>query len=208
MQVQFTEAGPDAHGQSYLCLSMKPGFKLDAGREQSAPDYVAWLSADEAESLLKLVQTQLVAHTQAILRERRLKQMLQIQAQLEAGRELHDKEATKGVGEAERPTPGSTARDPGNATRDATFHHQVEQLGYIIGGAICAPIFRPNRKYCAGATADLIPYIAYSDVMARQLIIRSQPSELPLSNFCNEKHKILAQYPDLEALLHDGWVLD
>ena len=87
------------------------------------------------------------------------------------------------------------------------FVFQRRALERLFDDASLAPIFRMNKKYFSEKYKDMVPYIAYDDVMGRKYIIRWRPNDVT-NSFHNEKGEIIAEYKSIEEIVKDGWELD
>ena len=84
---------------------------------------------------------------------------------------------------------------------------QLEALKEIYRTADFSPVFRTNEAF-AFEIGDDLPYISLDDVLEFRYIIRLLPEGTACTFPYTEKGPILKEYPSLEALANDGWVLD
>ena len=77
----------------------------------------------------------------------------------------------------------------------------------IFNYVLYAPVLEHHPGYCIRQFADLIPYIAYDDVMKSKFVIRGRPT---VSNNLNalEARAIIAEYANLDDLVNAGWRLN
>lgn len=80
---------------------------------------------------------------------------------------------------------------------------QSDILQRIFAEARFSPKFRENPKFEGWA-----PFIAYDDVLAGRIVIREGDDETIMSPYANKKNRLIASYPNLQALVEDGWELD
>ena len=80
---------------------------------------------------------------------------------------------------------------------------QAGILRQIFAEARFSPKFRENPKFEGDA-----PFIAYDDVMAGRYVIREGDDETIMKSYANKKNRVIASYPNLQALVEDGWELD
>lgn len=80
---------------------------------------------------------------------------------------------------------------------------QLNSLNAIYLAGSLAPVFKVNRKYNKGLT----PYIAYSDIMNNNYIIRGREPGINNSLY-DEKKEIIREYNSIEEIIEDGWILD
>jgi hypothetical protein len=87
------------------------------------------------------------------------------------------------------------------------LENQKRQLQKIYDDALYTPVFRINKNFCIGSFKDMIPYIAYDDIMNHKYIIRGRPANI-ISSLDNEKRDMIASYMSIGDLVKDGWELD
>ena len=77
----------------------------------------------------------------------------------------------------------------------------------IFNYVLYAPVLEHHPRYCIRQFADLIPYIAYDDVLKSKFIIRGRPT---VSNNPNaaEAGAIIVEYANLDDLVNAGWRLN
>lgn len=80
---------------------------------------------------------------------------------------------------------------------------QISILQRIYAEAQFSPKFRENTKYDGEA-----PFIAYDDVLAGRYVIREGDDETIMSPYANKKNRVIMSYPNLQALVEDGWEVD
>lgn len=81
---------------------------------------------------------------------------------------------------------------------------QKEILESYYNDATLAPIFKKNPKYCVNEFADLIPFIAYDDIMNYSFIIRGTQS---IDNK-SETNPVIVEYKSIDEIINDGWRLE
>ena len=79
--------------------------------------------------------------------------------------------------------------------------YQLKTLDKVFMAAAYPIVFKNNPKYHIGWDT---PFIALSDVMALNYIIRISKSYEDKS----ETNEIIVQYNSLEEIVNDGWRLD
>lgn len=85
--------------------------------------------------------------------------------------------------------------------------YQKKNLQLIYRDASLAPVFHKNDKYCKGSFENIIPFIAYDDVMDNKYIIRARDEGI-INSFFSEKTEIVVKYESIDELVEDGWRLD
>jgi len=76
----------------------------------------------------------------------------------------------------------------------------------IFNYVLYAPVLEHHPSYCIRQFADLIPYIAFDDVMRSKYIVRGRPTGVANSND-SESREIIARYANLDELVNAGWRL-
>ena len=69
-----------------------------------------------------------------------------------------------------------------------------------------APVLEHHPGYCIRQFADLIPYIAFDDVMRSKYIVRGRPPGVTNSTD-SESREIIVEYANLDQLVNAGWRL-
>jgi len=77
----------------------------------------------------------------------------------------------------------------------------------IFNDVLYAPVLEYHPGYCIDQFADLIPYIAYDDVMKRKFIIRGRPT-LSNNTIASGAGAVIAEYATLDDLVNAGWRLN
>lgn len=80
---------------------------------------------------------------------------------------------------------------------------QTSILQRIFAEGRFSPKFRENPKHKGEA-----PFIAYDDVLAGRCVIREGDDETIMNPFANKKTRVIMSYPNLQALVEDGWEVD
>ena len=94
-----------------------------------------------------------------------------------------------------------------NITKMEDYNYQKKLLQRIYSEASLAPVFKENPKYCFNQFADMMPYIAYKDILGNKYIIRGRPSGI-FNPYDSEERAIIAEYKSLDELVNDGWRLN
>ena len=76
----------------------------------------------------------------------------------------------------------------------------------IFNYVLYAPVLEYHHGYCIRQFADLIPYIAFDDVMRSKYIIRGRPTGVTNSTD-SKSGEIIARYANLDELVNAGWRL-
>ena len=76
----------------------------------------------------------------------------------------------------------------------------------IFNYVLYAPVLEHHPGYCIRQFADLIPYIAFDDVMRSKYIVRGRPAGVANSTD-SESVEIIARYANLDELVNAGWRL-
>jgi hypothetical protein len=82
--------------------------------------------------------------------------------------------------------------------------YQKRNLKAIYSAASLAPVFKENAKFCVNQFAELMPYIAYGDVMSYKFVIRATSDY----NDKSETNSVIVEYDSIDELVNDGWRLD
>jgi len=77
----------------------------------------------------------------------------------------------------------------------------------IFNYVLYAPVLEHHPHYCIHQFADLIPYIAYDDVMKGKFIIRGRPTG-STNTKASEAGTIIVEYANLDDLVNAGWRLN
>ena len=77
----------------------------------------------------------------------------------------------------------------------------------IFNYVLYAPVLEHHPGYCNRQFADLIPYIAYDDVMKSKYIIRGRPHG-ENNRYDSEAREIIVEYENLDELVNAGWRLN
>ncbi|NEW80790.1 MAG: hypothetical protein GZ094_00265 [Mariniphaga sp.] len=89
------------------------------------------------------------------------------------------------------------------------MHDKVYQKMYfeaIFNYILYAPVLESHPDYCIRQFADLIPFIAYDDVMRSKYIVRGLPPGVTDPNESGSG-EIIARYANLDELVNAGWKL-
>ena len=76
----------------------------------------------------------------------------------------------------------------------------------IFNYVLYAPVLEHHPGYCIRQFADLIPYIAFDDVMRSKYIVRGRPPG-GTNSTDSESREIIVKYANLDELVNAGWRL-
>lgn len=85
--------------------------------------------------------------------------------------------------------------------------YQIKNIQSIYDHATMSPVFKKNAKYSINEFKNMMPYIAYNDILNYMYIIRARPSNV-FNSFDTEERTIIKEYNSIEEMVKDGWRLD
>lgn len=96
---------------------------------------------------------------------------------------------------------------PRNISQEDIDKSYVELIDAAFNNAAYPIILKPNTKYMTDQYENMIPYIAYQDVIKGRCRVRAFPSE-DVPTYTSTEGDILVEYDSTKDMVNDGWRID